>query len=491
MLTLLKNEWKSRVRSAFSGKDVAITVILVFFALYMLLNVLALAFFTPELIREGWELGEGAPVFPELNQLLLYYFLVDLFMRFFLQSFPLLSVQPLLVMPIDRRKVFHFILIRSLPNFFNLLPLILALPILLRAVIPEVGSMAGLAWFVLVLLLSGINHYLVFLLKRMFSIKPVLIFALLLAIGGIFYLDTSGQIALSTAFSAGVQAAVSQPIWLLVPLALVAGLYTALFRRFRQYAYLDAFVSNRQERISARQFTWLDRFGNLGELIRLDLKLIWRNKRPRTMMMVGALFIVYPLLFVEALEASFVVAIFLGVFISGFLMIQYGQFMLSWESTFFDFMLTRNFSIREYFEAKYYFFAAFVVIFTLLSMAYGFLSLDLPLAFAASALFNVGINSIILMYAATYNVKKVELTKGAFFNYEGVGANQFVMILPLLLIPIFVYLPFGIWVNKYIGLAVLAGLGVIGIVFRDRLIDMVVRQFQQRKYTISSGFKST
>lgn len=491
MFTLLKNEWKARVRSAFSGKDVAITVILVFFALYMLLNVLALAFFTPELIRSAHSLDDAAPIFTELNQLLLYYFLFDLFLRFFMQSFPLLSVQPLLVMPIDRRKIFHFILVRSLPNFFNLLPVILALPVLFRAVVPEVGATAGVAWLVLVLLIGAINHYLVFLLKRMFSIKPVLIFVLLMVIGGIFYLDTTGAIGLSTAFAAAVQTLVSQPIWLLVPLAIVAGLYTALFRRFRQYAYLDAFVSNSQERVSARQFTWLDRFGNLGELIRLDLKLIWRNKRPRTMMLIGVLFIVYPLIFVEALEASFVTAIFLGIFISGFLMIQYGQFMLSWESTFFDFMLTRNFSIREYFEAKYYFFAAFVVIFTVLSMAYGFLSLDLPLAFAACALFNMGINSIILMYSATYNVKRIELTKGAFFNYEGVGANQFVMILPLLLVPIFIYLPFGIWANKYVGLAVLAGLGVIGIVFRDRFIDMIVRQFQKRKYAMSAGFKST
>jgi len=491
MLTLLKNEWKSRVRSAFSGKDVAITVILVFFALYMLLNVLALAFFTPELIRQAWELDEGAPVFYELNQVLFYYFLVDLFVRFFMQSFPLLSVQPLLVMPIDRRKIFHFILVRSLPNFFNLLPVILALPILFRAVIPELGTGAGVVWLALVLLVSGINHYLVFLLKRMFSIKPVLIFGLLMVIGAIFYLDTTGTIGLSTAFANSVTILIKQPFWLAVPLGIVTALYVALFQRFRQYAYLDAFAGNRQEQVSARQFTWLDRFGNLGELIRLDLKLIWRNKRPRTMMMVGLLFIVYPLIFVEALESSFVTAIFLGIFISGFLMIQYGQFMLSWESTFFDFMLTRNFSIREYFEAKYYFFAAFIVLFTALSMAYGFLNLDLPLAFAACALFNLGVNSIILMYSATYNVKKIELTKGAFFNYEGVGANQFVMIIPLLLVPILIYVPFGIWANRYIGLAVLAGLGIIGIVFRDRLIDMVVRQFQKRKYAMSAGFKST
>ena len=76
------------------------------------------------------------------------------------------------------------------------------------------------------------------------------------------------------------------------------------------------------------------------------------------------------------------------------------------------------------------------------------MDVNLPLAFVACALFNLGVNSFVLMFSATYNVKRIELTKGAFFNYEGVGANQFVMLLPLLLIPIFIYLPFGIWVNK-------------------------------------------
>ena len=94
------------------------------------------------------------------------------------------------------------------------------------------------------------------------------------------------------------------------------------------------------------------------------------------------------------------------------------------------------------------------------------------------------------MYAATYNVKRVELTKGAFFNYEGVGANQFVMLVPLLIIPMVIYAPFGIFFNKYVGLAMLAILGIIGIVLKNYLMDRIVDQFHKRKYIMSAGFKS-
>lgn len=489
MLALLRNEWKSRIRSAFSGKDLAITLILAFFALYMLVNVLALAIFLPEIIR-GDSASDSVSVFESINELICYYFLSDLLLRFFLQSFPLLAIRPLLVMPIDRRKVFHFILIRSLPNFFNLLPLLLGIPIMIKVVIPEFGLGGGLAWLTFFVWIVIANHYLVFWLKRMFSIKPALILALLVVIGSIFYLDIESIIGFSDAFVLALGKVVVAPVWLIIPGGVATLMYIMIYQRFRKYAYVDAFVSNRPEAVSLNQFTWLDRFGNLGDLMRLDLKLIWRNKRPRTMMIVGLIFIAYPLLFAEELQSSFLAAIFLGIFISGFLMIQYGQFMFSWESTFFDFMLTRNFSIREYFEAKYLLFAFFTGLFTLLSLAYGFLDINLPLAFVACALFNLGINSFLLMYAATYNVKRVELTKGAFFNYEGVGANQFVMLVPLLIIPMVIYAPFGILFNKYVGLAMLAILGIIGIVLKDYLMDRVVDQFHKRKYIMSAGFKS-
>lgn len=487
MFTLLKNEWKARIRSAFSGKDVAITVILAFFALYMLLNILALAFFLPEIIRGG---DEGGPIFTELNQILFYYFLVDFVFRFFLQSFPLLSVQPLLIMPIDRRKVFHFILLRSVPNFFNVLPLVLALPLVFRAVIPEKGALVGITWLVMILLVTLFNHYLVFYLKRMFTVRPAVVLVLVSAIGGLFYLDQQGIANLSGGFAQFVAQLTAQPYWLLIP-GLAAGLaYGFLFQRFRRYAYLDAFISNRGEPVSTRQFSWLDRFGNLGDLMRLDLMLIWRNKRPRTMMLFGLLFILYPLLFVDIMQESFAFAIFIGIFMSGVLMMQYGQFMLSWESTFFDFMLTRNFRIREYFEAKYLFLSFSIIAFTLITMIYGFIFPQLIPVLLACGLFNVGVNTIILMYSATYNVKKIELTKGAFFNYEGVGANQFVMIIPLILVPILIYMPFGILGQRLLGIAVIGILGIIGIIFRDRLITLVENQFQRRKYTMSAGFKA-
>ncbi|MEL7122994.1 MAG: DUF5687 family protein, partial [Bacteroidota bacterium] len=83
----------------------------------------------------------------------------------------------------------------------------------------------------------------------------------------------------------------------------------------------------------------------------------------------------------------------------------------------------------------------------------------------------------------------IDLTKGAFFNYEGVGASQFVMILPLMFGPVLLYLPFSLVGYPWGGIAFLAIVGVIGIFFRNYLLDFVANQFEKRRYSIVTGFR--
>ena len=63
----------------------------------------------------------------------------------------------------------------------------------------------------------------------------------------------------------------------------------------------------------------------------------------------------------------------------------------------------------------------------------------------------------------------MDLNKGAMFNYEGVGAAQFLMIIPMMVAPYLIYLPFAILFNFYAGLAALSTVGIIGIIFFNKL----------------------
>ena len=54
------------------------------------------------------------------NGFLFFWFLGDLFVRFFFQKLPVMSVKPLLTLPIKRSTVVNYVLGKSATNFFNL-----------------------------------------------------------------------------------------------------------------------------------------------------------------------------------------------------------------------------------------------------------------------------------------------------------------------------------------------------------------------------------
>jgi len=70
-----------------------------------------------------------------------------------------------------------------------------------------------------------------------------------------------------------------------------------------------------------------------------------------------------------------------------------------------------------------------------------------------------------------------------------VGIAQFLMIIPMVLAPYAIYLPFALLVNQYVGLLALGILGVIGILAFPYLSNLPVQKVLQNRYEISSSFR--
>ncbi len=486
LITLLRNELKSRFRAKLWQRGLAINIILFFVAAYFILIAIGLGILMPELLKE---VNPDLDPLTAINQFIVYYLVADLSIRFFLQAFPLMSMQPYLLLPVSRNKLYNLLLIRSVPDFFNFLPLFIIIPFAIVHLFPNYPASQAWSWLVLMFLFIGINHFLAFYLKRSVTVKPWITFVVIAALIVFYTVDSQGWLPISQAFSQMINYIINNPVALLLPAIVLVGTYMLMLSRLRKYAYLDALVPKRQREASTQHFRLLDRFGKIGDVIQMDLKLIWRNKRPRTMLTMAIFFVFYPLIFDGEILAQLGFIIFIGVLVIGMMMVQYGQLMLSWESSFFDLLMARNWSIRNYYEAKYFFFMIANIIMLLLTSVYGFLNINFPLVFIAVALFNIGVNSILLMYFSTHNTKRLEPNKGAFFNYEGVNVNQFVMILPLLLMPLFIYWPFAWLGYKWWGIAAIGLVGIVGLMFRPMLLDWVSQQFEKRKYKIVAGFR--
>lgn len=484
---LLRHSFLAQLRSPFWERSLIVNILLGLLALYLLLNFLALGYFLDVLLGEAFS---GKDILEVANGFLLYTVLAGLITRFLAQSFPVLHIRPYLLLPVRRKRLYHYILLRSVFNMVNLMPLVVALPFAFKAVYHKLGSAGGTAWIATVLALSLFNHYLSFYLKRQFNIRPLAIIGLLSLLAGLIFLDTSGLLPLSDAFGRVVTAITAFPALALLVFALPAAAYWLLYRALHYYSYLDTVEEKKARVESSDGIAALQRLGISGHFMQLELQQIWRNKRPRTMLLTGAIILFYPFFSLDYLaEGGMGMALFFCILATAFPMANYGQFLIAWESQYFNLLMARNAPIEDYLKSKYYLFAFLNIITAAVCLLYGLADWRFIPVVLTSFMINIGINAYVVLYIATYNTKAVDPQKSAFMNWEGIGASQFILVIPVLLGPPLIYALLLLFLNWLAALAALAVLGLLGLLLFRPLMNGIQKQFEQRKHLLIKSYQ--
>jgi hypothetical protein len=104
-------------------------------------------------------------------------------------------------------------------------------------------------------------------------------------------------------------------------------------------------------------------------------------------------------------------------------------------------------------------------------------------------LYNIGIAVFIYMFLAGYNSKRIDLSKGAMMNYEGIGIAHFLIVIPIIFIPILIRWPLAHFGQPLLGEAMIGLLGLLGFVFHNQLIDLATRNFKRNRYKIMAAFR--
>ena len=488
--TLISHSFKQQYRSPVWAKNLIANVFLGFAAVMLSVYMLALGVFLSEIIES---ISPDSDHIQLLNGVIIYYFAFEFFMRFFLQNVPVLAIQPYLHLPMPKKKIVHYMLRKSQVSVFNILCILLFTPFAFREVLPEYGIVAALGWLGMIIALAFTIHFLTILFKKQLNEHP----NLLLVIAGLFLgigaLDYYGYLSLSTMSAGLFQAIIEQPLYALVPIIFWAGSYRANYNFLINNTYPEEISTKKKHsKIGSGGFAFLKRFGRIGDMIALELKLILRHKRPRSAMMIAAFLLLYGLVFYpqEEYQKMSWIFLFVGIFITGIFFIQYGQFLLSWEGGYFDFVLTRKVRFKQYFESKYYLFLATSTLAFVISLAYGYFGMKIIMINLAAFLFNIGVNVFLVMRIALFNPKKIDLSKRASFNYEGVGAAQFIIALPVLFLPYVIYVPFLLLDLENYGLVALGVIGLVGFILRDKWLDMITNAFTKNRHKIAAGFRA-
>jgi len=386
-------------------------------------------------------------------------------------------------------------LIRSLLNVFNIIPLLVIVPFAVKILMPEFGMLLSFAYLIAILLLLFINNFIAVLLgflgqkRTIFLIIPfvlVIISVLMNRLG--FKLEN-----LSIAFGRNIlQGNLLLLDSILAALVLILYLNNRLLSKNFYIDELNSAKSNIRAFTSfgINNFNW---FGETGRYLSLETSLLFRNKRPRQMMVMVPFFLVYFLFMIfndENIGQGFPL-IALITMLTGIGASMYGQYMFSWESSYFDSIMARKNDFLNYVKAKYYLlcglsslnFIALLVFFSITKKVDLYLLLSIYL-------FIIGVNSFTIMFFATFNDGRIDIAKSRFFNYQGIRGSQFILTFIFILLPLSIYSLISYLTNPIAGKLAIAIPGLVFTTFHHWwLKNIIVTQFKKRKYKNLEGYR--
>ena len=480
-------EWRSFFRAASFKSSIFLRIVMVLVALYFI-GIFTLLGVGLYYIIQKMEMDP----FVTVNRFILYYLIVDLLVRFFIQNTPVMNIRPLLTLNNTRNQIVGYSLGKTVLSFFNWMHIFFLLPFTIVLIREGFDPIGALTWFLGIFALIFTNNFLNILSDNnkvlLFGLGSILIAAVTLHYFGIWD-PTIYTAPLFNAFY-------SSPLIALIPVLILCFLAYLTFMFFKKHLYLDSGLSIKQKDAQTENYTWLNQFGTLGTFLKNDIKLIKRNKRSRTTVMMSVLFIFYGLLFftgaIDAYEGP-LWRIFAGIFVTGGFLFTFGQFVPSWDSSYYPLMMSQNVQYREYLNSKWWLIVIATLITTILSSFYLYFGLEVYLAILVGAVYNIGVNAHVVLWGGAYIKTPIDLTqnKNVFGNKQAFNMKSMLLTVPKLLLPMLLYGIGHYLFNPNVGYAIVALSGILGFAFKNKVFTIIENIYKTEKYKTLEAYKQT
>ena len=426
---------------------------------------------------------------------LIFVLVLDFVLRMPFQKTPTQEAKPYMLLPIRRKRIFDFLLIRSGLSGYNLIWLCLFVPFSIISITRFYGIAGVVGYCAGIWLLMLVNNYWYLLCRTLtgehiaWVALPLGFYAALAA--AMFIPDESPLFDLSVDLGEGfIQ---WNPLAFLSVLAVVALLWlinrTLIARLI--YNELNKVEDTRVKHVS--EFKFLDRYGEIGEYMRLELKLMTRNKICRS-----SLISVCIIVCMFSLLLSFT-DVYDGEAMKHFILIYnfiiFGLLFLStimgYEGNYIDGLMSRKESIFSLLRAKYllYGIGDFIPLLLMIpAMATGKLT---PLSCIAWPIFTVGFVYFCLFQMAVYNVNTIDLnTKMGSRKSMGTGMQNLISFAAIG-VPLFLQFILSTLFEETTVYLILIVIGAGFIATSRWWIHNVYLRFMKRRHQNMEGFRSS
>ena len=478
-------EWKSFFRSASFATNLALKIFIGFMAVYFMVIFIAMGVGAYFILKKN-----DLDPLKTINQFLIYYFFIDLIIRLLLQKIPVLNIRPLLSLPIKKSTIVHFSLGKTALSFFNIIHAFFFLPFSIVLLIEGYDVLGVISWHIAIFSLLYINNFLNIILSNKEKLFNVFIVIVAILAGSQYYklFDVTQYTA---PFFDGL---FSIKGLFLIPVLILIGLYYATFKFFKSNLYLDAGLSIKSDIAKTENLTWLNQFGVIGTFLKNDIKLIKRNKRSKTTVFLSFMFLFYGLLFFTGgieMYSNPMWHIFAGIFVSGGFLITFGQFVPSWDSAYYQLMMTQNIPYKGYLSSKWWLMVIATIVTTIVASFYLYFGWQIYLTVIVGAIYNVGVNSFLVLLGGAYTKTPIDLSSGknAFGDKKAFNIKTMLITIPQFGLPMLVYWLGSHFASPTVGLALVALLGIIGFAFKEKAFRLIEKIYKTEKYATIAAYK--
>jgi hypothetical protein len=403
-----------------------------------------------------------------------------------MQKLPVMNIKPLLILPIKKSKLVNYVLAKSSVSFFNIIGLFFYIPFAVVLIIQGYAISGALGWLFAIVLMIQSANFLNFLINK----STIAFGAIAVILASLIGLQNFGMYDVTASGGQVFDAVYASPIYALIGVAIVAVLYHLNYKQLKNHVYLDEAVSQKVEEVSSADLSFANRLGDVAPFIKNDMRLIWRNKRTKTVFLMSFLFLFYGLIFFtqETYKEIPAVLMFASLFITGGFALNFGQFIPAWDSAHYKMLMSQSFKYRKFLESKWILMVVMTSFLYLLSFPYLYFGIDIFLMITAGALFNIGFNSLFLLFAGSFNRKKIDLNKSGFGNTQGTSATQFLIMIPIMIFPMLLFWLFNEFVGANSGYVVVAAIGVVSLLCKKYAMTFIEKKYVKNKYVMINAF---
>lgn len=489
---LQKHQWKAFLRHPMFERNLGVKLFM-----YLMFGLLGLQLFTFGFVMDKLflEIGTYQLAIYTFNSIALYLFLFDYIIKYIFKQNQSMQIAPYLSLPIKRNRLFNFLLVKEFTNVWNLYLLILIIPFSLKAIVPFYGFGIAALYIIFIYSLSISNSLLVSLSNNLLNkngwyfFLPIAVIAAIVALGYFSIADWS-----KCTVQIGEWLLEGNPLIWLTQVLILLTLWIANQKTMLGEIYRGMEGEKVEKIISFTRISFLDRFGEIGEFINLELKMLVRTRRLRGQIIVGLFFIAYYFFMIYGVEEAFArnpfSLVFFTIFVIGSVGLTMSQFLYTAQSAFFDGLMTRNHSLLNMIKAKYILYSAyglFVACLMMIPVYHGKVSF---LFIVSTFFYTIGFLFSLMFQGAVYNKNYIDLFDRGTFNWKGTSGNTIIINMLAMFIPMTIVLTINAIFSQTVGCYFMLITGLAFTLTSNYWIKWTYSRFLNRKYKNMEGFRS-